>query len=247
MSNHPKALPLQTKVSVTLAVLIGLFIVASWAILRQVIVPAFDDLEMSAARADLKRAEMALLTDLDNLQAITADWAPWDDIYFYVQGQNPGFERSNLDRPTLDNLGLDFLAIYGSGDRLMWNQLIFDDVVQDVAELGILSPGHPAAALLTTHALPTGDTTGLIATTRGPALISSQAILRSDDSGPVAGALVMGQFLDDEVLARLRERTGVDMHWDFGAAAEGHVASEGTLFDVGDTVISGTKTLTDIS
>ena len=42
--------------------------------------PAFDELELSAAKSDLKRAEMALRTDLDNLEATTADWAPWDGM-----------------------------------------------------------------------------------------------------------------------------------------------------------------------
>ena len=124
MSNRSPPLPLQTKVSLMLAVLIGVYIAASYVILRQVIVPAFDELELSAAKSDLKRAEMALRTDLDNLEATTADWAPWDDIYAYVLGKNPGFQRSNLTRPTLVNLGLDFVAVYAFDDHLMWAQLL---------------------------------------------------------------------------------------------------------------------------
>ena len=44
-------------------------------------------------------------------------------------------------------------------------------------------------------------------------IISSCPILRSDDSGPIAGAVVMGQFLNPARLSRLRERTEVDMSW----------------------------------
>jgi len=242
-------MPLQTKVSLTLAVVIAMFIVASWVILRQIILPAFDDLELSAAESDLTRAEMSLQTDLDNLEAVTADWAPWDDIHDYVRGENPGFKRSNLVRPTLENLGMDFMAVYASDDRLVWAQLLVDGAELPIDELGVFSPGAAAAPLLTSHARSDIHTAGYVATEHGPVLISSRPILRSDDSGPVAGALVMGQFLDDARLARLRERTEVDMHWGFNVehAATGATALPGdSEFEIQRDGISGRTVLADI-
>ena len=56
-------------------------------------------------------------------------------------------------------------------------------------------------------------TVGFVQTKQGPMIISARPILRSDDAGPVEGALVMGQFLNEARLARLRERTEVDMSW----------------------------------
>ena len=44
-------------------------------------------------------------------------------------------------------------------------------------------------------------------------IISSLPICESDDSGPVAGAVVMAQFLDADRLAMLRERTEVRAFW----------------------------------
>ena len=249
MSNRPTSLPLQTKVSLTLAVLIGVFILASWLILRQVIMPAFDDLEMTAAQSDLKRAEMALRTDLENLEAVTADWAPWDDIHDYVRGKNPGFKRSNLVRPSLDNLGLDFMAVFALDDRLLWGQLLVDGKQQSIAELGIFSPGDAAAPLLTSHDSADIHTAGYVATRLGPVLISSRPILRSDDAGPVAGALVMGQFLDVARLERLRDRTDVDMHWDFDdkeTAVRTATAPGNSIFELRGDGVLGRKVLADI-
>ena len=112
-------IPLQHKVSATLAVLITAFIVAAWLILESVITPAFDDLEVAAAESDLKRAEGALGRDLEIMQALTADWAPWDDMHEYVRGEKPGFAKSNLNRATLDNLGIDLLAIMSEDGELV--------------------------------------------------------------------------------------------------------------------------------
>ena len=191
----------------------GVFIVGMFLILRAIITPAFEELELSAAYTDLIRAEQAIQTDIDNLTAVTLDWAPWDDIYEYVSGRNPGFEKSNLIRPTLTNLNMDMIAVYEMGSQLKWGQILVDGEERPLADLGILSPADPAFELLTRHDSPDGGVIGIVNTSLGPLLVSSQPILRSDYSGPVAGAVIMGQFLNVSRLARLRERTEVDMTW----------------------------------
>lgn len=250
MSNRYASLPLQTKLSLTLAILIAAFAVTSFVILRSVIAPAFDDLEQSAARTDLTRAEMAIKADIENLEAITADWAPWDDIYYYVLGEYPGFKKSNLDRPTLTNLGLDLMVVYPNEGEYLWGQVLVDGEDQLISDLKILDPEHRSHGLLTSHTTASSRTVGFINTGLGPMIISSRPILRSDDSGPVAGALIMGQFLDDTRLERLQRRTEVDMHWDFadvGAAAGNEALRPGAQSQrFGADAITSRKVLADI-
>ncbi len=211
-------MPLQSKVSLALSLLIAAFALLSYLILDGVIAPAFDDLEQSAAQTDLTRAEMAIRAEIENLEAITADWAPWDDIYYYVLGEYPGFKKSNLDRPTLTNLGLDLMVVYPAQGDYLWGQVLLDAQQADLRDLEILNPDHRSYDDLTRHVDAAGRTVGFINTGLGPMIISSRPILRSDDSGPVAGSLIMGQFLNDARLARLQDRTEVDMHWDFADA-----------------------------
>ena len=213
MSKTVAGLPLQRKVSVALLITIAAFTAISYFILSLVIAPAFDELELSAARTDLVRAERAIQTDIENLEYITLDWAPWDDIYEYVLGNNPAFRKSNLDRPTLVNLDLDMMAIYASDSRLMWDQLLVGEEERPTSELGILGAADAASEFLTAHSSPDDGVVGIVQTQLGPMLISSQPILRSDDSGPVAGALVMAQFLDDDRMLRLRDKTEVFLSW----------------------------------
>lgn len=244
MSKLLISLPLQSKVSLTLVLLIAAFIAGSYAVLRTVIAPAFDELEMSAAHSDLHRAEGAIQTDIENLEAITSDWAPWDDIYYYVSGQNPGFRKSNLDRPTLVNLGLDLMAIYSLNSEFVWGQVLVDGAEVAIDTLEILDPGSPASEGLTAHSAFSDRTVGFINSRIGPMIISSRPILRSDDSGPIAGALVMGQLLDPTRLARLRERTEVAMSWTPTAA--GAVNYAASAFETKSDAILGRKTLADV-
>jgi len=213
MSNTKAKRSLQRKVSLRLSLAMAAFIVGVFLILRAVITPAFEELELEAAHTDLVRADQAIQTDIENLVAVSLDWAPWDDIYEYVAGRNAGFQKSNLNTATLTNLGLDMIAVYELGGRLRWGQLLVDGEEKPLAELDLLEDESVAAHLLTAHANADGGTVGIVDTALGPMIISSQPILRSDDSGPVAGAVVMAQFLNEQRLARLIERTEVDTTW----------------------------------
>ena len=190
-----------------------LFIAGVFLTLQSVITPAFEELELDAAHADLVRANEAIQTDIDNLAAVSLDWASWSDMYEYVSGRNPGFRESNLDRTTLYNLGLDMMAVFDYTGALRWSRLMREGSALPLENLELFEPDNPAFRLLTEHATPEDATAGIVHTALGPMIVNSRPILRNDNSGPVAGTLIMAQFLDDARLARLRERTEVDMVW----------------------------------
>jgi two-component system NtrC family sensor kinase len=213
MSNTGARRSLQSKLSLRMSLAMALFIVGVYLILRAIITPAFEELELSAAHQDLVRAERAIQADIDNLVAVTLDWSEWDDMYEYVSGRNPAFKRSNLDRSSLANLGLDMLAIYTQDGRLQWSYLLVDGSDRPLDDLALLGASDPAANMLTHHATPDSRTVGIVATALGPMMVSSHPVLHNDGSGPVAGTLIMAQFLDAARLERLQQRTEVDMTW----------------------------------
>ncbi len=213
MSNNGARRSLQRKLSLRMSLAMALFMAGVYLILRTVITPAFEEVELEAAHADLVRAEQAIQTDIDNLVAVTLDWSEWDDMYEYVSGRNPTFKRSNLDRSTLANLGLDMLAIYNQQGVLEWGQLFVDGSEIPLDELALLGENDPAASMLTHHVMPESRSVGIVHTALGPMMVSSYPVLRNDGSGPVAGTLIMSQFLNASRLERLQQRTEVNMTW----------------------------------
>lgn len=213
MSSTFANLPLQKKVALTLLLTMSAFAMASYLVLSMVITPAFEELEVSAARSDLVRAQQAIRTDIRNLESNTADWAHWDDIYEFVNGRNPGFARSNLQTGSLLNLGLNLMAIYGSDGHLVWGRLVVDDTADEFESLSVFDPEAADFSISKQYSGSDDQTVGIISTGRGPMIVSARPILKTDESGPVAGALVMAQFLDDARLVSLRERTEVEMRW----------------------------------
>ncbi len=213
MSNGVLQWSLQKKVSITLLAVMAALAMLSYIVLKEIVTPAFDELELDEAQTNLNRAGKAIANDLENLIAITGDWGLWDDAFAYVTGEYPAFEDSNLNRPTLANLNLALLAIYDVDANLIWGQVDDGESASDLSVLGILDPGTKAADRLLTHTDLEGHTDGLLNTGLGPMLISSWPITRSDGTGPIAGTMIMGQLLDNDRLARLRERTEVMLDW----------------------------------
>lgn len=207
------ALSLQQKVSVTLLTVMGAFVVLTYLILNTTVAPAFSDMECAAAETDLVRARRAIRNDLDNLGAIVGDWAPWDDAFYFARGENPGFTKSNLNRPTLENLGLDTLLIYDSTGKRIWGELAFDDGLIDPEPLGVFSADNPRLDRLIRHHSLDGRVEGLLQTDMGTMMLSSRPIITSDNEGPIAGTMIMGHFFDEARMARLQEQTEVQLAW----------------------------------
>jgi len=204
---------LQKKVSRTLLAVMAALVVLSFVTLDTVIGPAFDQLELDQARTNIIRAERAIQNDLDNLSAIAGDWAIWDDAYNYVRGDYPAFAYSNLDQPTLTNLELSLLLIYDANANLLWGQVVHEDELVDPSTLGVFDPGTATAFQLIRHTDVQASTDGLLRTDLGPMLLSSWPVVTSDGVGPIAGTMIMGQFLDQAKTAQLRSRTEVDLDW----------------------------------
>ena len=242
MSNSRKTLSLQHKVSLTLLVVMTVLSLLSYGILNAVIAPAFDELELNAAQTNMIRVDRAIDAEIAGLSRIVLDWSPWDDTYLFVQGQMPAYEKSNLADTTMPDIALDLMLFYNRSGNLHWGRLIVKEEVRDLSSSGVFESGHPTEAQLKRHRKSGDEIRGLLQTAYGPMLISSQPILRSDKSGPIAGTLVMGRFLNAQMLVQLRQRTEVDFGWqvirDGSTAHQSEI--EALLKSPSDTISHGT-------
>lgn len=204
---------LQKKVSVTLLGVMTTLVLLTYLILNAIVSPAFDRLEIDDATRNLIRAERAIRSDVNVLDTTVRDWSSWDDTYAFARGENPGYVRSNLDLLSLTKLNLSLLLIFDSEGREVWGQVIQDGEMQSPAVLGVLDASAPKDMTRIQHTRLDGFTRGLLRTNLGPMLFSSRPILTSQDGGPIAGTLVMGQLLNNNRMERLRERTEVEMTW----------------------------------
>ncbi|MCQ8894049.1 MAG: ATP-binding protein [Methanolinea sp.] len=189
-------------ISVTLVS--GLVVVAG---MQAVMFPAIEAIEKREAGDAVARVLKIIESDLLKLKGTCDDWGKWDDTYFFLQGENPGYVASNLLNETFEALQVDLILFYTPEGELFFGKgydhtggvplSVPEELGRIPLEPGKVEPGNESRGeeMETVSGILTLPNTSL--------LVSIGPVLRSDRSGPTAGYFAVGRYLDDEEVARL--------------------------------------------
>ncbi len=178
---------------------------------RLVIMESFMRLEEEECGVNLRRTAAELQNGLDRLLSIAGDWAPWDETYYAVLRPGRQFIDDNLNNKTIENLGVDFMLFLDASRRMVYmafpESLASRGIPSPVADVpGILS--HPE--LFSSGSLEKG-LAGFADPGFRPVMVASHPIIRSDFTGPAAGTLVVGKYLDDTEVERISATVHLDV------------------------------------
>jgi len=209
------------------------------------------DVESRTASEHLRSARQTIEAQREDLNATASDWAQWDDTYRFVAGRQPDYIDSNLNLAAFRRLRLNLLVIVDEQGRVLygrsWNgaQSRLAEVPADILALagrgGRLNDGNALA--------------GLVSTSAGTFLISSQAVTDSLLSKTPKGRLIMGRSLAGTVAPATSrvtavpitvEPAGADHRLGGNGYTETHPLENGSTFYLGTQVIDGHVTLEDI-
>ena len=233
-------------------VLVFLLVVAGGFIagMQFVMFPGLLKMEEEYAQTNLDRGLNAIENDAENLQILVKDWATWDDTYQYIQDRNERYIEYNLVDDTFSNARLNFMVYFDSeGDVVFQRGFDFKEEGEEievpprfVETLRTLQIAGNPDAVLETHK-------GLITMFESPVMIATAPILRSDDSGPARGTLVMARYFDQDEVERIGRQvsTAISLYpVDSTAVYEG-LASPETLQDGESLTIAVSEDKSSIS
>ena len=192
---------------------INLLLVATlYAVFAQNWLQTIHRYEQDAIQRDLQRVEKAIGRELDNLSAITGDWAIYDETYQFVQDLNPAFIETNPTPSTFANLSLNLIAIVALDGKMAYAGF-FDLQKGEFSPLPseLLKELTPDGVLLN-HPNPDSEIKGLLPVNDRYLMVASRPILTSAKQGPIRGAVIFGRFLDAAVEAALAEQTQTAVH-----------------------------------
>ncbi|WP_373497796.1 CHASE4 domain-containing protein [Desulfococcus sp.] len=193
---------------ILLFVLTG-YILLSHGVQRFVILPSYARLEQEGAGKDVSRCIEALRREIEHLDAVTHDWAAWDDTYAFVLDGNPRYPQSNLLPQTFTDNRINLLYILDSTRNILWGE-IRDIESGDTISLPAFSEDlQKHTPKLFSNQEIESSVSGMISTSGGPLLISSRPITTSDHSGAVIGHLIMGRFLDPGFVRMMEDQTHI--------------------------------------
>ncbi|MHC4585241.1 MAG: CHASE4 domain-containing protein [Planctomycetota bacterium] len=191
---------IRKKIILILLCVIALYSVVQYGIERLVILPSFTSLQQTEAQKNIERCRNAIQNQIICLDDLCADWSGWDDTYKFVQDKNSDYIESNLVESTFTSPKLNLLSIYNLEGKVIWGKIynLQNETYVDRKEFPKLSFGNDH--MLLKHNSTESYIQGLYLTEQGPMLISSRPILTSEGQGPIRGTLIMGRFLDKNMI-----------------------------------------------
>lgn len=245
---------LRYRVALVLAVSIAILLAALVLAHRFIISRAYEDIERNEVIAELGNSSRLIESDLDALDILLVDWSTWDDTYDFIQTHDTRYVTANLTSNILGALHVDaFIFRSTNGENVAVRAR---DTQGNAIQIAGLTNRIPDDHPLLKFPSPTEGVRGLINTPQGAMLVVARPILRTDESGPPRGALIMARRLDQEHARVLGERlnlgvmiypivTGVPV--DVARAEQRLSRGEDVVVDVVDGRIVAYAYLKDIS
>jgi two-component system, NtrC family, sensor kinase len=197
-----------------LLILFGAFVLYATlasAVQRFVMYPYFAEVERRESTKEATRAVAALNREIDALRTICHDWSAWNAACQFVADRNPEFVRSTLTPDTFDRLSIHLLYLCDPSGKVIWGSVREPRLNRDhPARLADFPPDVlPASSRLISHADSEPEVAGVLTTECGPMIVASAPVLAGNRQGPVRGSLIMGRFLNDEMIRTVSRQAGV--------------------------------------
>jgi two-component sensor histidine kinase/sensor domain CHASE-containing protein len=171
----------------------------------------YSRLEIEDTGLQVKRAVNGLQESIDRLGSTAGDWAPWDDTYSFMKGENPRYLADNITDTVFTNLGLSLIAFVDLSGSTVWARA-FDLAGRKTVPTSPEFGAFPASDPLLRHADAHSGAAGMIKLSgRRIMLVVSRPITTSDFSAPIIGTLIMGRMLDATELGRISGQAGIDL------------------------------------
>jgi sensor domain CHASE-containing protein len=182
--------------------------------LNIIITNNFSDLEAKTLTENIDRVLNQLTQENNNLNAVTADWAVWDDTYSFINDTNEEFINSNLNYDSFKQININFMLFYNESKSLIYNKAFdFDQQNEIILPTSLFSYISQNKEFLLSHHDNESKHTGVILynTNETPLLICIRPILHSNNEGPPQGTIILGRFLDDEKVKSFGNITHLDV------------------------------------
>jgi len=181
------------------------FVLLLYGISETFFLGSFANLEDHMVLQNVDRAQLALSSDIDQLNSTETDWAGWNDTYAFILNRNQNYISANLNVESLSNLRLNLMLFVDPSGQLVFSRMLnIDTKMETPVPQNFLKNLFKKGSLVCRNE--SDMFKGIVLLPEGSLLISSQPILTSERNGPVRGTLIIGRYLDSE-LTHLSELT----------------------------------------
>lgn len=211
----------------------------SLAVERAVLDPSFRALEREEAAKDGNRCVQAIEREVEHLSNVGLEWSDWNDLYDYVVDRNEKFFEANLaSKEYFRTADLPVMFIVGADRRIVWSGSLDLETLEDLPIGFFPRDEFPEDHPLFKTNDPDGHISGFILTPeRGPMIVCSRLIRKTDSTGEPRGRFIIARDLADNLIPKLRSQTEVEFAlWSSRDEAPEHTPPE-VIAGTGDGLI----------
>ncbi len=188
-----------------------LIVVVGAILAKTVLLNSYRNLERDEIRSAVDQINTTLDTRIDDLSALTNDWAAWDDTYQFMQDRNQNYLDSNLVNGTFEGLGVN-LILYLDTEGNVTYQKAYDlekhQIIPVPESIMLYMHQHPDLI----HQDENSYQSGYLSIQDVPLMISIAPILTSLDEGPSRGTLIFGRLIQGELAEKIKSSTNATMY-----------------------------------
>ena len=197
---------IKKKLLITFSTTLFVFVLVYSITAEFFIVKGFKELEYENIRQNSALVLRLINLEEENLDRMAYDWASWDQMYMFVDRRNGDFIKSNMTPNILRDLGLCFVVITDRNPRVIYYQSSQNVSYSPDRQIptGIWKP----LKKLVFECLQGAHRYGILHLNGKFYFVALRPILKSDDSGPPRGVLVVGREINSKVIERISEIIG---------------------------------------
>jgi len=200
--------------SVLILVIILFFVSASGALYvmsHKFFLHSYHHLDHDVGLQNMKRVAGALQAKLRFIDGICADWAYWDDCYYFIKTGDPSFIASNIDKSVYENFRLNRIIFLDRRGGIVFAEgydlnafvccAVPSDVIADIRS----DPGKWCS--------PQGyrQKSGFMCLPETTLIVSINPIRLTCRMGPIAGTLIMARHFTEREVERIAHATRIPL------------------------------------
>lgn len=179
---------------------------------RYIMLKDYTDLEDQFIHRNVQRALSAISERTEQIGSNASDWANWDDTYDFIEDGNSEYIENNIPDTTFQDLRLNLFLCVNSSGKIVFGRAFDYNNMKEIPLPYNLKNKLAEDTMLWRHDSAESDISGIYVFDEGPMLLASAPIVKSDQSGPVRGALIMGRYLNATELFSLAEQTRLNIN-----------------------------------
>ena len=195
---------LRKKTLITITTTLILMVIIIYAITNTILLRGYAKLERENILQSMAQAKKIIDGEMDQLQTIAGDWAPWDETYFFVQTGSQSYIDDNLIDATLINLNINFMLFIDTAGKIVHCKYVnLETAQEETCPVSIKNYLSVRGAFILRNENRQETLSGLAILPENPLFLAAAPILTNQNKGPVMGTLIVGRFLTDLESKRL--------------------------------------------